>query len=1087
MMEDQGIGDICNGNPPLCNGSNTPYMSSLANIYGIAQRYTSLINTSEPDYYGILEASLPANCSKTNTAACYPPAGSLTNLNLVDRFEAVGLTWRGYMENQNIVAGCDLGTHKPYTHEHNGFVAFQDITNNTSRCNKIVLANPGGCGGVTDCALVNDLNSSSAPNFMWLTPNLCNDMHSDSSCTSNGCTSDYSPTCLRDGDNYLKSLVPNILNSQTFTTTRAALFIVFDEGTGYCPLNSSHEDCVYAVWAGPIVKASLSSSRLYNHYSLTKTIEVNWNLPSLTSNDANAIPMTEFFKAPSPDFSLTATPSTVTFKSGETGSFNATVSAQNSFAGTVNLSTSTSPSTGLTVSCTPGSISGGSGSSICILTSSSPANYTVTITGTSSSLSHTTSISVSVTQPSSPDFTISTSPGSVTANVGATATSSITVAPLNGFTGTVALVTTTNSTNLACTLSSSSIPGGSGTSTLSCHGSPADNYLATITGTSGTLSHSASVTYHTGDFAISANPTGASVNVNVAGSSTITIAPLNAFSATVTLAVSTNSTNLSCILTPTSIASGSGSSSLSCIGQSAGNYMAIVTGSNSTLSHSTSVVYHVTNAPTFSVTADPTSVTANSGVAGASTIIVSPQNGFTGTVTLSITTNSTGLSCSLSATTISGGSGSSTLSCTGSAAANYLAIVIGTSGALSSQTRVTYHVTPAPDFSLSASPTSLSILQGSSGKSTITVTSLNSFTGTVTIAASVSPTGPTTSLSPSTITLTSNGAGSSTLNVTSANAATGTFRVNVTATSGTLSHSIIVTVTITSATGSSYALVVSYEGYVYKLYSNKTMVRIAHPVTTQLRAVTWKPDGSYALIIGDAAVLIKYDGNTFTTIPTGFSSAVNFLSIAWRPDGSYALIGGSGGALLRYDGTTVAPVSNPYTAYYRAISWNPSGTQALLVAYFGGIYMYQSNGQVAQLTSPTSNDLSAVAWNPNGSYALIAGSGGTILRYDGTSFQTLNTAGVYSSTLIVRYISFNPTGSLALLVGDSGLVLTYDGTSLSALPATTSAVLYSVSWSNGTAYIVGGLGIILSYSGGALSTVPSGFNSGFRGIAWKPN
>ena len=122
--------------------------------------------------------------------------------------------------------------------------------------------------------------------------------------------------------------------------------------------------------------------------------------------------------------------------------------------------------------------------------------------------------------------------------------------------------------------------------------------------------------------------------------------------------------------------------------------------------------------------------------------------------------------------------------------------------------------------------------------------------------------------------------------------------------------------TITSATGSSYALVVSYEGYVYKLYSNKTMVRIAHPVTTQLRAVTWKPDGSYALIIGDAAVLIKYDGNTFTTIPTGFSSAVNFLSIAWRPDGSYALIGGSGGALLRYDGTTVAPVSNPYTAYY---------------------------------------------------------------------------------------------------------------------------------------------------------------------------
>ncbi len=1087
MMEDQGIGDICNGNPPPCNGSNTPYMSSLANSYGIGEHYTSLINTSEPDYYGILEASLPANCSKTNTPACYPPAGSLTSLNLVDRFEAVGLTWKGYMENQNIVAGCDLGTQKPYTHEHNGFVAFQDITSNTSRCNKIVLANPGSCGGVTDCALVNDLTSSSAPNFMWLTPNLCNDMHSDTSCTSNGCTSDYSATCLRDGDNYLKSLVPNILNSQTFTTTRAALIIVFDEGTDYCPLNSSHDDCVYAVWAGPVAKTCFSSSRLYNHYSLTKTIEVNWNLPSLTSNDANAIPMTEFLIDPPPDFSLTATPSSVTFKSSEAGSFNATVSAQNGFAGTVSLSTSASPSTGLSVSCSPSSVSGGSGSSTCNLAGSSPGNFTVTVAGTSGSLSHTRSISVSVTQPSSPDFTISASPGSVIANVGVTVTSSITVAPLNGFTGTIILAKTTNSTNLACTLSSSSVPGGSGTSTLSCHSSPAGNYLAIVTGTSGTLSHSANVTFHTQDFAISANPTSVTVNVNIAGSSTIAIAPLNAFSATITFAVSTNSTNLSCNLTPMSIPGGSGSSSLSCTGQSAGNYLAVVTGASSTLSHSTSVVYHVTNAPTFSVTANPVSVAVNSGVSGTSTITVSPQNGFTGAVTLSVSTNSTGLSCSLSTTTISGGSGSSTLSCTGSAAANYLAIAIGTSGALSSQTSVTYHVNPAPDFSLSASPISLSILQGSSGKSTITVTSLNSFTGTVTIAASVSPTGPTTSLIPSTITLTSNGAGSSTLNVTSANAAPGTYRVNVTATSGTLSHSIIVTMTITSATSSSYALVVSYEGYVYKLYSNKTLVRIAHPVTTQLRAVAWKPDGSYALIIGDSAVLVKYDGTSLTTIPTSFSSTVNFLSIAWTPDGSYALIGGSGGALLRYDGATATPITNPYSAYYRAISWNPTGTQALLVGYFGGIYVYQSNGQVAQLASPTNNDLDAVAWNLNGSYGLIAGSGGTILRYDGTSFQTLNTAGVYSSTLIVRYISFNPAGSLALLVGDSGLVLTYDGTSLSALPAITSAILYSVSWSNGTAYIVGGSGMLLTYSGGALSSIPSGFNSGFRGIAWKPN
>jgi len=324
MMENEGINQICGRNPPPCNGSNSPYMSSLANSYGISRQYLSLIITSWPNYYGILGAFIPSGCSITNQNPCYPPAGSLTSPNLADRFEAAGVSWKGYMESQAVATGCATETHEPYTHEHNGFVAFQDITNNTSRCNKIVLANPTTCGAVRDCALINDLNSPSAPNFMWLTPNDCNDMRAWSGC-SNGCTSGGTSTCVRDGDNYLGSLVPNILNSNTFTTTRAALFITFDEGEGYCPLNNSTEDCLYAVWAGPVAKTGFASSQLYNQYSLTKTIEVNWNLLSLTSNDAAAVPMSEFFNIPplSADFSTTpsdpAPLQTIQFTASATG------------------------------------------------------------------------------------------------------------------------------------------------------------------------------------------------------------------------------------------------------------------------------------------------------------------------------------------------------------------------------------------------------------------------------------------------------------------------------------------------------------------------------------------------------------------------------------------------------------------------------------------------------------------------------------------------------------------------------------------------------------------------------------------------
>src|SRR5436853_7228288 len=97
----------------------------------------------------------------------------ITAPNLVDHFEATGLTGRGYFENQTLARGCDMRDHDPYTVIHNPFIAFQDITNNTARCNKIFLANPNTCGSMTECILVNDLNNATAPapNFMSPTPN----------------------------------------------------------------------------------------------------------------------------------------------------------------------------------------------------------------------------------------------------------------------------------------------------------------------------------------------------------------------------------------------------------------------------------------------------------------------------------------------------------------------------------------------------------------------------------------------------------------------------------------------------------------------------------------------------------------------------------------------------------------------------------------------------------------------------------------------------------------------------------------------------------------------------------------------------
>src|SRR5947209_7598873 len=466
----------------------------------------------------------------------------------------------------------------PYTTLfRNGFVSFQDIYKNSTRCGKIARANPTSCGSVTDCVLVNDLNSVSSANFMWLTPNDCDNMHADSICTTgngyNGCTS-AGTNCIKKGDDYLKSLVPNILNSYAFQNQRSALFIVFDEGVGTsCPLNGSSEDCLYAVWAGPVAKTGFSSPQLYNQYSLTKTIEVNWNLTTLTTNDAAAIPMTEFFR-PLPNFTISAT-SPGAVNAGQSTNSVITVTSVNGFSGTVSL-TDTVPG-GLTCGAISPSSLIGSGTATLSCSSNTAGRYTANVTGTSNSLVHSASATFNFV-----NFTITaSSPAPV--NVGQSPSSTITIAALNGFAGIVTL-TDTIPFGLTCGAITPTSIAGSGTATvscsatLSCNTTSAGNYTLTVTGTSGSLFHSTTAIFRFQDFNITTSiPT--AVKAGVSATSTITVTALNHFSGTVSL-TDTVPNGLTCgAITPGSV-TGSGTATVSCSATVAGNYTLTITGAS---------------------------------------------------------------------------------------------------------------------------------------------------------------------------------------------------------------------------------------------------------------------------------------------------------------------------------------------------------------------------------------------------------------------------------------------------------------------------------------------------------------------------
>jgi PKD repeat protein len=294
VMENKGICAII-PNIDCSSPSNitAPYMSYLALSDGLATNYTAIAQLSLPNYLDLFSGQ-DWGCTvdaPPNSNACTSNAWNSANANLADRLEASGLTWKAYMENMPI--NCDTNSAGNYSARHNPFVYFNDIVSNPMRCNRVIPA------GINASALTSDLSSlSTASNFMWLTPNLCNDMHGDSSCT-NGCING-NLTCITDGDAYLSQLVPRILSSYVFTTQQAALFITFDEGSGYCPKGGLAPDCVYSVWAGPAAKMAYSSATSYSHYSYPATFEAAWTLEPLNSNDALAAPMSEFFKTPFP-------------------------------------------------------------------------------------------------------------------------------------------------------------------------------------------------------------------------------------------------------------------------------------------------------------------------------------------------------------------------------------------------------------------------------------------------------------------------------------------------------------------------------------------------------------------------------------------------------------------------------------------------------------------------------------------------------------------------------------------------------------------------------------------------------------------
>ena len=307
----------------------------------------------------------------------------------------------------------------------------------------------------------------------------------------------------------------------------------------------------------------------------------------LGSPDAHTLVSTWPGFSVSPDFSIGGTPVGI---SGPGGSGTSTIAvvAINGFTGTVDLGCSPSSlPAGTTCSFVPSSVSPGSVPGTSTLTIGTSSNtptglFNLIVTGVSGALSHSTKVTLTVSAPAAPDFNILLGvlmPSTITP--GSSATSTITIVPLNGFAGTV---------NLACTVAGSgaSVPTcalnpaavqASGTSTLTISttapgggiGTPTGNYVVAITGTSGSTQQNDSLPFLVQnppgpDFQIAASSLSpGTVAPGASATSTISIIPTPGFTGTVNLTCSVSGGGTpppTCSLNSSSVANGSGNSTL---------------------------------------------------------------------------------------------------------------------------------------------------------------------------------------------------------------------------------------------------------------------------------------------------------------------------------------------------------------------------------------------------------------------------------------------------------------------------------------------------------------------------------------------
>ncbi len=233
--------------------SADPYLCSLAAKYASFTHAHGVSHPSMPNYYAFISGATQG-CT---TDGCAP----FTAPSLGSQLDAAGVPWTAYMES--MPSACDRSNAGGYVVKHDPFVQSTAITG----CASHVLPYPGSS------RLLAALGSGIAPDFVWITPNLTDDMHDGS---------------VRQGDAWLTANLEPVLASPWFLDYNATVIVTMDEGDAG-GVNQIPTVVISSHAAG---MGGVGTS--INHYAVLRAIEGVYGLGYL-GNAVSASDISNFF------------------------------------------------------------------------------------------------------------------------------------------------------------------------------------------------------------------------------------------------------------------------------------------------------------------------------------------------------------------------------------------------------------------------------------------------------------------------------------------------------------------------------------------------------------------------------------------------------------------------------------------------------------------------------------------------------------------------------------------------------------------------------------------------------------------------